>query len=92
MSKLRNLAISGTLTGLNAYIALDNLLEVTNTKAIALQRQLALPNAPELTEQLYESVTQAADKLVRGEYILGLATAVAAGLSLGMCFYDAGKK
>lgn len=80
----------GMLAGFNGYSALENILEFTTTRAIALQRQLS--TAPELTEQLYDSANEAARKVAFGDYYLGLTCAMIAGASLGMCVYRACQK
>ncbi len=93
MSNLGNkigAASFGIVSAMNGYCALDNLLDFANTKAVALQTQLF--NAPELTEQLYQSAREATDKVASGDYYLGLVSAAAAGLSLGFCLYHACRK
>ena len=76
----------GTLSAVNGYFALDDILEVANTKAVALQTQLA--NAPEITEQVYKT----AESLSSVDLYSGLFSAAATGMSLGFCLYYACRK
>jgi hypothetical protein len=80
----------GTTTGVSGYLALDNFSEAINKKAFFLQAQLS--DTPELTEQIYDSAVKVAEKIALGNYNLGLFSAAATGLSLGLCLYFACKK
>ena len=90
LGKFFSISAWGIFTGINAYSALDNILEAANTKAVVLQTQLS--NTPELTEQLYHSARETAEKVTSGDYSSGLIYAVASGMSLGMCLYYACRK
>jgi len=80
----------GTLSAVNGYFALENLLDVANAKAVALQTQLA--NAPELTEQVYKTAKEAAERLSSGDLYSGLFSAAVAGLTGGIAIYYACRK
>ncbi len=77
----------GASSAVAGYSALDKLLEVANTKAIALQTQLA--TAPELTEHAYKLAKEAAERLSSGDFHSGLLCAAAAGFAGGVVIYVA---
>jgi len=80
----------GTLSAVNGYFALGNLFDVANAKAVALQTQLA--NAPELTEQVYKTAKDAAERLSSGDLYLGLFSAAFAGFAGGTAIYYSCRK
>lgn len=77
----------GIISAVNGYFALENLLDIANAKAVALQTQLA--NAPEVTEQVYNTAKEAAERLSSGDLYFGLFYAAAAGFTGGIAIYYA---
>jgi hypothetical protein len=80
----------GTLSAVGGYIALEKLLDTANTKAVAIHTQLA--NAPEVTQQVYDTAKEAAERLSSGDFYSGLFAAAMTGLNGGIAIYFACRK
>ena len=80
----------GILSAVGGYSASENLLDVANARAAILQTQLA--NAPEVTQQMYDTAKEAAERISSGDLYFGLISAVLAGFSGGMAIYYACRK
>ena len=80
----------GTLAGWNGYCSLENLLDYTTSRVLIIQTGLA--REPELTETIYQNIREAAEKVGQGNYILGFASALAAGACGAMAIYNACKE
>ena len=90
MGDIKWSAVNGTIAGANGILALENILDYVSTKSAVFQAELA--KAPELTERVYESAREAAERVSSGDLYYGLVSGTAAGLMAGFAVYQACKK
>jgi hypothetical protein len=90
MGNIKWSATSGALAGANGYIALEYILNYVSKKSAVFQAELA--KAPELTERVYESAREAAERVSSGEIYSGLFSGTIAGFFAGIAVYQACKK
>jgi len=89
-SKIIWTSVDGILSAVNGYVALENLLDYANTKAGVVQEHLS--RAPELTDQVYQTARDAAERVSSGDLYVGLFNAAVAGFLGGLAIYQACKK
>jgi hypothetical protein len=90
MGNIKWSAVNGALAGANGCLALEKILDYVSTKSAVFQAELA--KAPKLTEQVYESAREAAERVSSGDLYSGLVSGTIAGLMAGLAVYQACKK
>ena len=82
-------AAFGSLSALNAYASLSQLLEYASTRSAIIQTELA--RAPEFSQQIYETASNLAEKISTGDLVIGGLNALVSGLTFGIAVYFASK-
>jgi len=80
-SDLKSAMSLGACSGMSGYCSLDGLLDKVSLKASLVQD--ALSKNPELTQEIYDGISDTVANLQGGHYLLSMATAVTS-LATGM--------
>jgi len=72
--------------GFGGIVALENMLEYTNTKSTIFQSELA--KAPELTKEVYQSAMRISEDVSSGDLYRAVVSGALAGFFIGFATYN----